>query len=266
MKYLQSVASTALVLVLCACTTVPVTGRRSLNLVSNQQLITLSDEAYDDILANSKLSNDSQAITMVHRVGGNIAQATEEYLEANGYSTAGYKWEFNVIADDDTVNAFAMPGGKIAVYTGILPIAQSDTGLAVVMAHEVAHVLAGHANERYSQALLAQAGGSALNVAFGEDAGLGGKLLQQLYGAGVQVCALFPFSRLQESEADVIGLTLMALAGYDPREAIPFWQRMNASGGARPPQFLSTHPDPENRIARMQENLPDAIAIYEQNN
>lgn len=264
MKRLQKVPLSLLVVVLCACATVPITGRRSLSLVSNEQLISLSDDAYDEIIRDAKLSNDQQVIAQVHRVGGNIAEATEEYLEANGYSTEGYNWEFNVI-EDETANAFAMPGGKIAVYTGILPIAGGDDGLAVVMAHEVAHVLAGHANERYSQALLAQAGGTALNVAVGEDAGMSGALLQQLYGAGVQVGALLPFSRLQESEADVIGLTLMALAGYDPEAAIPFWERMNAAGGDRPPQFLATHPNPENRIAKIRENLPEAKRIYAQN-
>lgn len=264
MKHLHSLGLSTLVVVLCACTTVPVTGRRSLNLVSDEQLITLSDEAYDEIIAEATLSNDPQKIALVHRVGNRLAEATEEYLEAQGYATEEFNWEFNVI-EDETANAFAMPGGKIAIYTGILPIAENDNGLAVVMAHEIAHVLAGHANERYSQALLAQAGGTALNVALGEDAGVGGQLLQQLYGTGVQVGALLPFSRLQESEADVIGLTLMALAGYDPRAAIPFWERMNAAGGARPPQFLATHPNPENRIAKIRDNLPEAVALYEQN-
>jgi predicted Zn-dependent protease len=264
MKYLHCCALASLIGVLCACSTVPVTGRRSLNLVSNDQLIALSDDAYDQVLAESDLSTDPQQLALVRRVGTNVAEATERYLTANGYSTEDYDWEFNVI-QDETANAFAMPGGKIAVYTGILPITQTETGLAVVLSHEVAHALAGHANERYSQALLAQAGGTALSLALGQDAGVGGQLLQQTYGVGVQVGALLPFSRLQESEADVIGLTLMALAGYDPREAIPFWQRMEAAGGARPPKFLATHPDPANRVAKIQENLPEAIEIYEQN-
>lgn len=264
MKWTQSLALGGLVAVLCACATVPVTGRRSLNLVSDDELIALSDEAYDEVLAESELSNDPDQIALVRRVGTNLAEATEQYLRAEGISTEEYDWEFNVIKNE-SANAFAMPGGKIAVYTGILPITQTDEGLAVVLAHEIAHAIAGHANERYSQALLAQAGGTALSAALGQDSGVGGKLLQQTYGVGVQVGALLPFSRLQESEADVIGLTLMALAGYDPRAAVPFWQRMNAEAGPRPPKFLSTHPNPENRIAKLQEHMPEAVRIYEQN-
>lgn len=264
MNYLKPVALSGLIGVLCACSTVPVTGRRSLSLVSNDQLVALSSDAYDEVLAEAELSNNPQQLNLVRRVGNDLAQATEEYLRANNISTEDLDWEFNVIKDD-SANAFAMPGGKIAVYTGILPITQTEEGLAVVMGHEIAHAIAGHANERYSQALLAQAGGTALDVAVGQDAGLGGQLLRQTYGVGVQVGALLPFSRLHESEADVIGLTLMATAGYDPREAIPFWQRMNEAGGARPPQFLATHPNPENRIARIRENLPAAVELYEQN-
>ncbi len=259
-------ASTILVIaILCGCATVPVTGRRSLNLVSNAQLVSLSADAYRQVVSEAKLSKDPQQIHQVQRVGGRLATATETYLTQHGYPTDDYSWEFNVINDDEQANAFAMPGGKIAVYTGILPITQTDTGLAVVLGHEIAHALAGHANERYSQAVIAQAGSTAIGVVVGEDAGMGGQLLRQTYGIGVQVGALLPYSRLHESEADVIGLTLMALAGYDPREAIPFWERMSAGGGQRPPAFLSTHPEPAARIAQIEENLPNAIRIYEAN-
>lgn len=198
---------------------------------------------------------------MVRRVGERLARATEKYLEENGYDTSSYQWEFNVI-EDEAVNAWAMPGGKIAVYTGILPVAENDRGLATVMSHEIAHVLANHGNERMSQGLLAQTGAVALSVATQNSPELTRNLFMQSYGAAAQVGLLLPYSRLQESEADRIGLTLMARAGYDPRTAAEFWRRMNAQGGARPPQFLSTHPAPETRIRDIESYLPEALREY----
>jgi len=156
-----------------------------------------------------------------------------------------------------------MPGGKIAVYTGILPIAQNDNGLAVVMGHEIAHAIANHGSERLSQSLLVELGGAALSVALQEQPAKTKELFSLAYGAGSQVGILLPYSRLHESEADRIGLTIMALAGYDPREAIPFWQRMNQVGGQNPPEFLSTHPAPDSRIANIERFLPEAMALYQ---
>ena len=248
---------------LISCATVPLTGRRSLNLVSDAELSKISLESYRTVIEEAELSTDPAQIEMLRRVGDRIARATVSYLKAHDLPYDQFAWEFNLIKDDEQVNAWAMPGGKIAVYTGILPIAQNDAGLAAVLGHEIAHVLAKHGNERMSHALLVQLGGQTLSAALGQEPGLTSSLLLASYGAGTQVGVLLPHSRLQESEADRIGLTLMAIAGYDPRASIGLWQRMGAVGGPRPPNFLSTHPQPEARIADMQRYMPEAMAIYE---
>lgn len=250
-------------LILVSCSTVPVTGRSSLNLIPDSQLASLGKTSYDEFLATAPVSKDAQANEMVRRVGTRMAGATEAYMRKLGISTENLAWEFNVIDDPETANAFVMPGGKVAVYTGILEIAQNDEGLATVMGHEIAHVLAEHGNERMSQALLTQLGGVALSTALSSQPGLTQQLFMGAYGAGSQVGILLPYGRLQESEADRIGLHLMAIAGYDPRASVGFWQRMAAEGGPRPPTFLSTHPDPENRIAGIQQHMPEALAIYQ---
>ena len=217
---------------LAACATVPLTERRSLHIVSDSELLTMSVDQYSKTLKESKLSNDPQKVQMVKRVGERIAQATAELLKEKGLESEiqNYHWEFNLIDDPKVVNAWCMPGGKVAVYTGILPVAGNETGLAVVMGHEIAHAVAKHGNERMSQGLLAQLGGVGLSVALGTNASLTKDIFMQAYGVGAQVGFLLPYSRLQESEADHIGLVLMAKAGYDPREAIPFWERMNKEG------------------------------------
>jgi len=222
----------------------------------------MSADSYQKVLAESALSDNPQQVETVRRVGVRLAEATEKYLTAHGYSTAEYHWEFNVIKDDETVNAWCMPGGKVAVYTGILPITQDDNGLAVVMGHEIAHAVANHGNERMSEQLLLQMGGVALSVALNEQPERTRDLFLLSYGAGTQVGLALPHSRSQESESDRIGLTIMAMAGYDPRAAIPFWQRMNAAGGGRPPEFLSTHPAPQSRIDNIRTYLPEAMAHY----
>ncbi len=248
---------------LTACATVPVTGRRSLNLIPNAELARMSLESYRKVIDEAELSTDRRQLEMVRRVGGRIARATVSYLRAHDLPYDQFEWEFNVIQDDEQVNAWAMPGGKIAVYTGILPVAQDDAGLAAVLGHEIAHVLARHGNERMSRALLVDLGGQTLSAALSQRPGRTSNLFLASYGAGTQVGVLLPHSRLQESEADRIGLILMAIAGYDPRVAIGLWQRMGQIGGSRPPGFLSTHPQPEARIADMQRYLPEAVAIYE---
>lgn len=248
---------------LISCATVPVTGRRSLNLVSDTELARLSLDSYRKVIDEAELSSDPAQLEMVRRVGGRIARATESYLRAHDLPYDQFVWEFNVIKDDDQVNAWAMPGGKIAVYTGIFPVARDDAGLAAVLGHEIAHVLARHGNERMSRALLVELGGQTLSAAMSQRPGWTSNLLLASYGAGSQVGVILPHSRLQESEADRIGLTLMAIAGYDPRAAIGLWERMAGSGGSRPPRFLSTHPRPESRIQDIQRYLPEAMAIYE---
>lgn len=248
---------------LAACSTVPVTGRSSLNLIPDGELATLGKTSYDEFLAEAPISRNARANAMVKRVGTRLASATEQYMQELGISTRNLNWEFTVIDDAETANAWVMPGGKVAVYTGILEVAQNDEGLATVLGHEIAHVLAEHGNERMSQALLTQFGGMALSTALTNQPALTQNLFMGAYGAGSQVGVLLPYGRLQESEADQIGLNLMARAGYDPRAAIGFWQRMAAEGGARPPTFLSTHPNPENRIAGLQNHMPAAMSIYE---
>lgn len=252
------------VVLLPACSTVPITGRSGLHLVPESQLLTLSDQQYEEVLQKSEISQDPEKVAMVRRVGYRIAEAAEAFLKESGYeeNLDNYKWEFTLIKDDDTANAWVMPGGKAAVYTGILKYTQDETGLAVVLGHEVAHAIADHGNERMSQQLLAQMGGMALAVALASQPGETQALAMAAFGAGTAVGILLPYSRLHESEADQIGLILMARAGYDPREAVPFWQRMNESPGKRPPELLSTHPAPETRIENIQSHVPEAMKYY----
>ncbi len=259
------IAGMILALFLFSCTTVPLTGRSGLNLVPDSQVATMGYQQYSDVLKKAKLSNDAAKVQLVRRVGGRIAAAAESFLRESGAGAdvALYKWEFNLIQDDKTVNAWCMPGGKVAVYTGILPITRDETGLAVVVGHEVAHAIAKHGNERLSQALLVQLGGIGLSAALSTQAAATQEIFQQLYGVGTSVGYMLPYSRLQENEADRIGLVLMAKAGYDPRAAVSLWQRMNAQGGGRSVEFLSTHPAPENRIARIQSLMPEAMRYYQ---
>ena len=247
-----------------ACAEVPITNRQSLALLPESQLATMSLQEYDKVLKDSQLSSNRQQVEMVRRVGFGIAKAAENFLKEAGMQSEikNLHWEFNLIEDDKLANAWVMPGGKAAVYTGILKYTQNETGLAVVLGHEVAHAIARHGNERMSQGLLAQMGGVALSVALSQNSAATQNLFMQAYGAGATVGLLLPYSRLHENEADRIGLTLMARAGYDPREAVPFWQRMNEEGGRRPPEFLSTHPVPATRIANIKKYIPEALVYY----
>jgi predicted Zn-dependent protease len=259
------VAAIWLLLQFPGCAEVPITHRKGLHLVPETELLSMSLQQYDEVLKKSKLSTDTQKVEMVRRVGNRIAKSTEAFLSETGQqgTVKNYKWEFNLIEDDKTANAWVMPGGRAAVYTGILPYTQNETGLAVVLGHEVAHALADHGNERMSEALVAQMGGMALSVALSSQTQQTKQLFMTVYGAGASVGFLLPYSRLHESEADRIGLTLMARAGYDPRQAIPFWERMSKQEGQRPPQFLSTHPAPETRIADIKKYISEALPYYE---
>ena len=261
LKKLTLVASLAL---LAACTTVPITGRRQLSLVSDGEMNSLASGQYQQVLTKSKLSANSQEVAMVRRVGQRIQAAVETYFRQQNASDqlAGYQWEFNVIQDDKQVNAWCMPGGKVAVYTGILPITQDETGLAVVMAHEIAHAVAKHGSERMSQGLVQQLGGQALSAALSTNAPATQQLALQAFGVGSQL-GLLRYGRNQETEADHLGLIFMALAGYNPDGAITFWQRMDArENQASPPEFLSTHPSNGTRIADIQRELPEARKYY----
>jgi predicted Zn-dependent protease len=263
-RYLLKATLIALLLLPVGCATVPVTGRKSLNILPDSELLSMSLQQYNDVLKKSKLSNDPAKIQMVKRVGEKIASATEQFFTEKGMESEirNYKWEFSLIEDDKVVNAWCMPGGKVAVYTGILPITQTDTGLAVVMGHEIAHAIAKHGNERMSQGMLAQLGAVGLSAALSTNPGATSEIFMAAYGLGANVGILLPYGRLQESEADQIGLIIMAKAGYDPREAVPFWKRMNEKGGSRPPEFLSTHPTPETRIKDIEAEIPEAMKYY----
>ena len=247
------------------CAEVPITHRKSLKLMPSNQMLTLSLQQYDEVLKKSKLSKDQAKVRMVRSVGERIARSAEAFLRDSGRENLikNYKWEFNLIEDDKMVNAWCMPGGKVAVYTGILPFTRDDTGLAVVMGHEVAHAIAEHGNERMSQALLTSMGGLALSAALSQNSQRTRELFLATFGVGASVGILLPYSRLHENEADRIGLIIMARAGYDPREAVPFWERMNKKGGASPPEFLSTHPATTTRIQNLKSHIPEAMPYYQ---
>ncbi|SHK62743.1 Peptidase family M48 [Desulfatibacillum alkenivorans DSM 16219] len=251
-------------LALAACSTVPITGRSQLSLVSPAQMQSMSYSQYDAFLKEHKVSTDRQKTEMVQRVGYRIQRAVERYFAAANMSSQlnGFQWEFNLIADDQ-VNAWAMPGGKVVVYEGILDVAQNETGLAVVMGHEIAHVVANHGAERMSQSLMAQMGGMALDLALHDRPAQTRALWLQAYGLGSQVGVILPYSRLHESEADRLGLIFMAMAGYDPAQAVGFWQRMSASSkNSNNLEFLSTHPSDATRIAKIKQILPEARRYY----
>ncbi len=250
-----------------ACSTVPITRRKQLKLIPNGQLLPMSFEQYTQVLSESELSTDEEQVAMIKRVGQKIQKAAEDYYKENKLEKdlVGYDWEYNLIVSDQ-VNAWCMPGGKVAFYTGILPICEDETGVAVVMGHEVAHALANHGGERMSQGMIAQMGLGTLGAAMGENPTLTKQLLLQSIGMGTQLGVL-KFSRSNESEADHIGLILMAKAGYNPEAATSFWQRMAAlSGGQAPPEFLSTHPESETRVNDLQALMPEALKYYKSEN
>jgi predicted Zn-dependent protease len=259
------IAWASLLFVLAGCSEVPITGRRQLSLVPESMITSMSIQEYQQFISQNKVSSDPKQNETVTRVATKIVQAVEEYEKTHGEKDrfAGYKWEFNLI-EDKQINAFAMPGGKVVVYTGIMPVAQSDAGLAAVLGHEIAHVFAGHGSERMSQGLLVQMGGMGLDLALQKQPEATRSLFNAAYGLGSQVGILLPFSRVQESEADHLGLIFMAMAGYDPHEAVGFWQRMAAAGKdqAKPPEFLSTHPADETRIRNIEQLIPEAMQYY----
>lgn len=245
------------------CSTVPITGRKQLSLVSSSEMNSMSFAQYSEFIKQSKLTSNKSDLELVRRVGVNIQKAVENYFVQKNLSKEleGYAWEFNVVESEE-VNAWAMPGGKVVVYTGILPITKDETGLAVVMGHEIAHAIAQHGAERMSQGLLQQLGGVALSVALQNEPGTTQNLFMTAYGVGTTVGVMLPFSRTHESEADHLGLIFMAMAGYDPSAAVDFWTRMSAQGGQKPPEWLSTHPSDETRIADLKKELPEAMSYY----
>jgi predicted Zn-dependent protease len=264
MKIIKIAIPIVLVLItLYYCTTVPITGRKQLNIIPASQINALSFQQYDEFLKSNKLSSDAQATALVKKVGLNIKNAVERYFAEKNLSKQleGYKWEFNLIESDE-VNAWCMPGGKVVVYTGILPITKDETGLAVVMGHEIAHAVAQHGSERMSQGLLQQLGGMALDVALQNEPTATRNLFLTAYGVGSTLGVILPYSRTHESEADRLGLIFMAMAGYDPNQAVEFWQRMADLNKAKVPEFLSTHPSDKTRIADLKKYLPEALKYY----
>lgn len=251
-------------LIVYACAKVAVTGRQQLSLVSNAEIIPMANQQYDSVVKTADLSDNRQHVTMVKSVGSRIQRAVERYMAEHNASDelAGFQWEFNVIDDPKTVNAWCMPGGKVAFYSGIMPICKDEAGVAVVMGHEVAHAVANHARERMSQGLVANGLLGTLGAALGQNPTLTKQLFFQAVGVGAQV-GMLKFSRQHESEADKIGLIFMAMAGYDPHEAPSFWERMSSqSGGAEPPEWLSTHPSHGSRISDLNDAIPEAMKYY----
>jgi predicted Zn-dependent protease len=247
-----------------ACTVVPLTGRKQLNLVPESEMISMSFSSYSDFLKTNTLSTDKINSDLVKKVGSDISSAVVKYFSDNNLSgqLEGYKWEFNLIKNDSTQNAWCMPGGKVVVYSGILPITKDKNGLAVVLSHEISHAVARHGNERMSQELLVQFGSVALNEALKQKPEETRSIFNSAYGIGSQYGVLLPYSREHELEADKLGLIFMAMAGYDPQTAVPFWERMAAMGGKKPPEFLSTHPSDATRIAKIKAALPEAMKYY----
>ncbi|MDY7032651.1 MAG: M48 family metallopeptidase [Thermodesulfobacteriota bacterium] len=253
-----------IVFFLTSCATVPVTGRRQLSLISSGEIHSMSFKEYDNFLSQHKVIKDTEQAKMVKNIGKRIQKAVEKYFAKKKMSDhiKGYKWEFNLV-DEATVNAWCMPGGKVVVYSGILPITQDETGLAVVMGHEIAHAVANHGKERMSQGLIVQMGGAALSQALSEKPEETHNLFLTAYGVGTQVGLMLPYSRLHESEADRLGLIFMAMAGYDPHAAVDFWRRMSGSkGGSSSLEFLSTHPSDKTRIKNLKQLLPEALGYY----
>ncbi len=257
----------AAVVLLSACGTsrvVPVTGRKQTVYTDNAEILTSSFTEYKNFVNTAKLSTNANNTAMVKRVGQRLATAVENYLRSNGYEAEvqNYNWEFNLVQDNQ-VNAFCMPGGKIVVYEGLLPVTQTEAALAIVLGHEIAHAVAYHSSEQYQKQIKQQTIGQVAGAVL-TGAGMGtntASTLSTLYGLGSKMATL-KYSRDNETEADHIGLIFAAMAGYDPNEAVTFWQRMAASSNNSTPAFLSTHPSDAQRVANIKKLLPEALKYY----
>jgi predicted Zn-dependent protease len=251
-----------LVLFITACSTVALTGRKQLLLVSDSEVLSLSSTSFKEYMATAKVSTNKTNTAMVERVGKKISAAVEAYLNANGLSAEvkNFAWEFHLVKDT-TANAFCMPGGKIVVNEGILPITKTEAALAIVVGHEVAHAVAKHSAERMSQQLLVSYGGQALGALLSKKSAATQTLAGQVFGLGANYAVMLPYSRSNENEADRMGLIFAAMAGYDPQVAVEFWQRMS-QGGTSIPAFFSTHPSDAARIANIKKVMPEALKYY----
>lgn len=248
--------------VLQSCGSVPIVGRKQLLLVPDQEVLTLSLQQYNEFISNAPVERNTQRAQLVNKVGKKIAAAVETFYKNNGYESElkKFSWEFNLVKSDD-VNAFCMPGGKIVVYEGLLPITQDENGLAIVLGHEVAHAVAKHANERISQQMALEYGGQVAGGLLGNNQAAQ-QISSLVFGIGGQYGVMLPYSRKHEYEADELGLIFMAMAGYDPRTAEDFWIRMSQVGGNSGPEIMSTHPNDQNRIAKIREHMPKALQYY----
>jgi predicted Zn-dependent protease len=249
-----------------SCAHNAITGRNQLALYNEADIQTMAATQYKQFLTENKVvaTTTNRDAEMVRRVGQRLTNAITQYYTAQGQAKEleGYKWEYNLV-DSKEVNAWCMPGGKIVVYTGLLPISQNEAALAVVLGHEITHALAHHGNERMSQSAIQQLGGVALQTAIADKNPVAQNIFMSAYGIGSNVGALLPFSRKQELEADHFGLIFAAMAGYNPQEAIPLWERMKAAAGSsHPPELLSTHPAEDTRIEKLKELMPEALKYY----
>lgn len=264
MKKIVAYLFAAILILEFACTKVPITGRRQVNMLPESVLTNMSLTNYKQFLTQNKPEAAGNTdVVMVRKVGQKLVDAITRYLKAHKQSKRikNFKWEFNVV-NDKTINAWCMPGGKVVVYTGLLPVTKDETGLAVVMGHEIAHAIARHGNERMSQQIAAQLGGIGLAVAMSQKPQEVQNIFNQAYGAGSSL-GMLKYSRVHESEADKMGVIFMAMAGYNPQESVTFWERMKtATGGANVPQFLSTHPSDETRIKDLKAFMPQAMKYY----
>lgn len=246
-----------------ACAIVPFTGRKQFTVIPSSQMLSLSADSYTQVLKDNKISQNQNYVTHVRQVGTRLTAAVEKYMNNNGLAASieGYDWQYNVLESKE-MNAWCMPGGQIAFYEGIMPICEDDNGIAVVMGHEIAHAIAQHGNERMSQQLVVQMGGVALSEALQTQKETTQQLAMLAFGVGSKLGVELPFSRTHESEADEMGLYFMSLAGYDPRTAPVFWERMQAAGSSGTPEFLSTHPAPASRIRDLNKHMTKALEYY----
>ena len=264
MKILTRIAFISAILLAESCATVPLTGRSQLSMLPESQMVQMSLTSYEAFLKENKLSTNTEQVSSIKRVGARVSKAVETYLQQNGYSSyiSDFQWEFNLV-QDNIPNAWCMPGGKVVFYTGILPYTQTDAGIAVVMGHEIAHAVARHGSERMSQSMLLEMGGVVLSEAIKTKPAMTQALFSQAYNIGTEVGVALPFSRKHEYEADQMGLIFMAMAGYDPREAVAFWKRMaQMSGGGSGSEIFSTHPVDANRISALEKMMPQAMNYY----
>lgn len=262
MKLKIKILAVLSIVLVMSCAKNPFTGKSTLALVSNSEILPSAFQQYSQFLSENKVVTGTADAKRVENVGMKIKTAAERWLNANGHSNylEGYAWEYKLVESKE-VNAWCMPGGKIVFYTGIMPICKDDAGMAAVMGHEVAHALANHGQQRMSAGVLQQAGAVGVGLATGSKSAETQQLAMTAYGATTQFGGMLPFSRNHESEADMIGLTLMAIAGYNPDNAVTFWERMAAqSGGQAPPEFMSTHPSNATRIANIKSLIPQAKA------